>query len=330
MTRAHFPTGKQRKFIEQIQNILGLGTMQLSELCNVHRRTVNDWKNEKTTMPYQSVLLLARKADIDIPELSIKKDFWHTKKAGTMGALAYQKKYGNPGTAEGRSKGGRNSIYVHKKRNTGFIMRKTIIYPKPSVQLAELYGIILGDGGISKYQIIITLDRKKDFEYAQWVASLIENLFGVKPFIGYRDNVVNVTLSSTNAVEFFLKNGLAIGSKVCNQIDIPTWIKTKKLYYTACVRGLIDTDGCVFVDKHKGKTKVYRHLGIGFTNMSKPLLQSVFVILSKLDIDAGCYGKNVLVRKKLAVKKYINIIGTNNPKHKQKADDFYREFGEVA
>ena len=50
--------------------------------------------------------------------------------AGRMGAYARMAQYGNPGTVEGRSKGGLRSIEVHRKRKTGFKVLKPITIPR--------------------------------------------------------------------------------------------------------------------------------------------------------------------------------------------------------
>src|SRR5690348_5750833 len=60
-----------------------------------------------------------------------------------------------------------------------------------SENLAEFFGIMLGDGKLAKYQIIVTLGIK-EMAYAEWVRDLMERIFTVKPRIairrtGYKD-----------------------------------------------------------------------------------------------------------------------------------------------
>lgn len=54
---------------------------------------------------------------------------------------------------------------------------KNIHHPELSPQLAELAGVIFGDGGISQYQLTITLNRLSDLEYSKYVESLNYNSF---------------------------------------------------------------------------------------------------------------------------------------------------------
>jgi len=44
--------------------------------------------------------------------------------------------------------------------------------------------------------------------------------------------------------------GLVLGNKVKQQIDIPEWIKSNNNFSLACVRGIIDTDGCFYTNSH--------------------------------------------------------------------------------
>jgi len=71
-------------------------------------------------------------------------------------------------------------------------LRDDIVIPRRKTpQLAEFMGIMLGDGRVALYQIIVTLGTK-EVEYVHYVARLMQTLFGVVPSIairntGYRD-----------------------------------------------------------------------------------------------------------------------------------------------
>jgi hypothetical protein len=79
-----------------------------------------------------------------------------------LGGLRRCELYGNPGTAEGRSKGGRRGceffrLHPEIARLRGFVTRKETKNPPRSGELANFIGIMLGDGGIrqiSTYRII--------------------------------------------------------------------------------------------------------------------------------------------------------------------------------
>lgn len=104
------------------------------------------------------------------------------------------KMYGPPGTPEGRSKGGKISqlkrtLNPEQYRGIGVIVRNSFNYPSESSKLAEFIGIMLGDGGVSKDQIKISLDMNADKEYVIIVMKLIQELFGKKPSLYNRKSL---------------------------------------------------------------------------------------------------------------------------------------------
>lgn len=163
-----------------------------------------------------------------------------------LGSLRRIELYGNPGTAEGRSKGGKRTVSLFRKntllaKKRGFIIRKEIIYPKHSLALAEFIGIMLGDGGLpGNHQIKVSFNVKTDSEYAFYICKLIRKLFLVNYHIHRRrkSNGADIVVSSSNLVDFLVRQGLRAGHKVKNQIDVPAWINEKLEYQKVCLRGL--------------------------------------------------------------------------------------------
>lgn len=124
--------------------------------------------------------------------------------------------------------------------------RQDIIVPKHhTAKLAEFFGIMLGDGRLAPYQIVVTLGTK-EYAYAQYVRGLMGELFGVMARIavrrsGYRD----VYLGSLDLVEWFKREGL-VHNKVRSQVDVPAWIFSRREFLKVFVRGFFDTDGSVY------------------------------------------------------------------------------------
>jgi len=277
-------------------------------------------------MPHDITIKLAKRYSIKLPtNIKIKADFWSTRKAGKLGGIVSYKKYGNPGTTKGRKLGGFHSLTTHQKLNTKFKTRKKVILPKKNEKLSELVGILLGDGSISQYQIGITLNSQTDAKYGAWMSKFISKLFNVSVKKTIRKkNTLQLTIAGINIVEYLLKLELKRGSKIRNQISIPNWIKREDKFAKACLRGLIDTDGCIYIDKHKYKNKTYKNICLDFTSYSKPLLNTTYELLSSLELSPKKYKKGVKIRKEINVKKYFNIIGTHNDKHLKKYTNFFK------
>lgn len=209
---------------------------------------------------------------------------------------------------------------------------KSIHYPELSPQLAELAGIILGDGGISQYQLTITLNRFSDLEYSKYVELLVKMVFDVQPSIYERGSVVQIVVSRVRLIRFLLKLNFSIGNKVRQQVNVPEWITESLELTKACIRGLLDTDGCFYVDRHQHNDKLYLNPGLSFTNQSKPILY--FFKKSLEDLGFHPTQKTeccVFLRREEEIGRYFKEIGSSNPKHSEKYKSYLvKKYGEVA
>jgi len=320
--RVLFKPKEQKKFLNQSKKITGLSWVELAQLLKISNRTLTDWKKEKFSMSLKAVKLLSKRARLRFPEnVEVKNPFWYVYKGAKIGGFAVYKKYGYiGGDPEKRKKKWyewweREGKYKkHPFINVCIPIKK----PRKSKELAEFIGIAIGDGGISKYQIVITLHKINDLEYSKFVNNLMKKLFGISPSIYYRPNysVINITISRVELVKFFVKMGLRIGNKIQQGINIPKWIKNNNRYKIACLRGLIDTDGSIIIHKYRSRGKYYTYKKIGFTSRSPFLLKSVSEILNGLNIKHRFMKRyDIRIEAKENVKNYFKIVGTHNPKH---------------
>ncbi|MFA4888764.1 MAG: LAGLIDADG family homing endonuclease [Candidatus Omnitrophota bacterium] len=241
---------------------------------------------------------------------------------GRLGALRRYELYGNPGTLDGRSKGGRRTCEFFRlnpgiAQRKDFVVLKKIKSPPRSVELAKFIGIMLGDGSIrSKYQLTISFNYKTDWEFAEYVARLIKRLFAVGHIISKRKDSLgaDIVISSASVIDFLLKQGLKAGNKVENQVDIPAWIKRDMEFQKACLRGLVDTDGSLYCHRYKVNNKWYEYLKLDFTSCSKPLLKSAYAIFSNLGIRASLKGVHITVSAKADVNRYLATVGSSSIK----------------
>ncbi len=329
MARIIFPKGKQRQFIEELLQKKRINIDKLAKICGVSSRTIRDWKREKFTLPEKALLIIKKKLSIqDFPHIKYLPDYWYVMKGAKKGGLKRVKLYGPPGTLKGRIKGGKISQLRRKKdpekyRLLGCNVRKKFSHIKKSRYLAEATGIILGDGGITNYQLKIYLDRLTDREYAKYVQELFKRVFGEYPkeFDNKKDNTLILTLSGANLIDNLKSIGLDKGDKIKKQVDFPRWIWEKKIYQLSCVRGLMDTDGGLYFHRHWSNGIKYRNLGLCFTSWSSPLLQSVAKVLEshnfKFSIDDN---QRIYIYALGEIKKYFDIIGTNNSKIRKKLE----------
>ena len=200
---------------------------------------------------------------------------------------------------------------------------------KKNGDLAELICIILGDGhlhkkGEKKYKnslLSISLNRVDELKYVQYVKNLMEKLFKVSPDLVPRKNskAIDIKLYGDGLIETLKRLGLMTGDKIRNQVCIPPWIKKDQdwidcnkeewiyKYRPLVVRslkGLIDTDGTIYVDK-KNKS-----IGIGFRNASLPLITDFKEMCHSLGISCGKLTTSTSISKKTGrlLKGYQTLI----------------------
>ena len=300
----------------------------LAQICDRHPKTIKSWLKETTRFDKTSADKIASLAKISIPKhVTFLDEYAHNIAAGKLGWQRRTELYGNPGTQAGRALGGARAIITNKRLGNAFKTRMKILKPLKNSSLAEFVGILLGDGGITKYQVHISLNRTSDADYANYVTKLGQKLFGLKPLRQYRDNCVIITFSSIELVDFLVSIGLRRGHKVRQQVTVPAWILGSSTLSWACVRGLIDTDGCVYIDHHQIAGRDYKQFCLSFSNASHPLLEMVLKTLQDQGLEARIYSRNVKLRAYDEVKRYFHIIGSSNPKHLNK---FRNYSGKVA
>ncbi len=214
----------------------------------------------------------------------------------------------------GQVKGGTTSIGNTKNFNA----------PSESMELAELFGIILGDGHVEKkitgkkarcYSIVIAGDSRNDRNYLiEYVSHLLKTLFGEKGSINYGKDKHSIYLKihGKKIVEFVENKGILNGNKKMNSQSIPAWILKDDDYLRVCLRGLVDTDGCVYYISKKNK-----NLRISFTSYIPKLLNTVRNSFIKLGFHPSkvIVEKNIYLSRKEDINKFMHEIGFSNDKH---------------
>lgn len=333
MTRVKFLKIKPQDFFREVNEKTGFTLEKMADVCKVNRRTLSDWRSGKYLMPVSVFRTLVKISGIESPRIQYFPDYWHAKTAARKGGLAVYKKYGKvPGwTRDASVKGAKMAAAVCRKRGIDVFNLKNVALPEYSVQLAEFVGIILGDGGLTRRQIVVTLHKIDDKDFAVYIKLLAEKLFGVTPSLNKRHNkraesVLSITISRTKLVEFFVEMGLCVGSKIRQQVDVPLWIRRSQEFTKACLRGLFDTDGCFYLDKHRYKDKVYYNCAMNFTNRSLPILSFFKSELERFGLHPTQKTKfSIFLRKESEIIKYFRIIGSSNLKHLNKFKGYFQE-----
>ncbi len=195
--------------------------------------------------------------------------------------------------------------------------RKQVVLPVTSINFAEFMGIMMGDGGINNpWQATITVNAIADKTYASYIHDLCIDLFQIAPAIRKRKGrqALVISLASITVVDFLVSHGICRGNKLLQGLKIPNWILKNTEYHRACVRGLVDTDGCLFIHKHRVQGKQYQNIGLCFSSASPKLIQQVASIFEKYGIipHIDKRGRNIYLYRESAVRKYLETFGTSN------------------
>ncbi|MDP2741723.1 MAG: LAGLIDADG family homing endonuclease [bacterium] len=131
--------------------------------------------------------------------------------------------------------------------------RNTILNKNKLLQ-SYIIGLSIGDGNLSNpnkraTRLRITCDKK----YPILIKKIYKTISLLLP-----DNKVNITNRSENCLDISIySNHLEKilgwkakgGSKFLQKVSVPGWIKKDNKYKINCLRGLIETDGCIYSDR---------------------------------------------------------------------------------
>lgn len=339
--RLNIRKGEQINFINQIKKISNLNCESLAKLCRVSGRSFRDWARGKYKMPIKSARSLSKRFNTALPKnYGILNEYWYIPKIAKMGAVARYKLYGPPGSIESRRKGGLISQQNREKnpekyKSLGCIIKKDFINLEHSEKLAELVGIIMGDGSITNNQLRIYLDRKVDKNYSLFISNLIKEIFNECPSVITRKSrgTIEITLSGVMIIKSLEKIGLRRGNKIFNNISFPSWILKKKAYKTACIRGLFDTDGGLYLHVHKNWKNKKPYLGWCFSSSSKNILKNYYRSLLNIGIRGRLASENrIYIYNFPDIANYMKLVNTNNEKIRSifdKYSNIYNNFSEI-
>jgi len=170
--------------------------------------------------------------------------------------------------------------------------------------LAELIGVILGDGNIYRFprtEALRIVGNSAHQGFVNRYARIVGVVFKKKPHVAKRksSNASNITLYEKNISK---RLRIPTGSKQDLQIIVPRWISTKEEYVCRYLRGLYESDG-----SHSVHEPTYTHKFI-FSNKNQSLLNTVFRLVKKLGFHPHMSKYAVQVSRKDEVRKLKNLL----------------------
>ncbi|MEK7664628.1 MAG: LAGLIDADG family homing endonuclease [Patescibacteria group bacterium] len=179
-------------------------------------------------------------------------------------------------------------------------------YPKKlkrTKELAELMGVILGDGNIYKFsrtEGLTIVSNAKNIGFVNRYAGIIYGVFSKKSAISkpakgcIRIKIYQKYLSA--------RIGIPCGNRGNLKIEIPNWILKSKKNIISYLRGLYEAEGSFCVHK---PTYTYKFL---FSNKNESLLNNVYVCLKILGFHPHRSRYQIQISKKTEVYKIKDLI----------------------
>jgi len=178
--------------------------------------------------------------------------------------------------------------------------------------LAEEIGVHIGDGTLvakrNYFSVRVDID---ELEYSNHLVRLYFQLYNFKPKVFVRDPICGFEIYSKAIFEFKKALGLSPGRK--KDIDIPVILKESRnmKLISACIRGIFDTDGCVYFTKDRKHSKIIIY------SQSAKLIESLTFYLDKMGFEPKVYdaGRRIMLYGLPMLTLWMEKISTNNPKH---------------
>ena len=218
---------------------------------------------------------------------------------------------------------------------------------KRNENTAELVGLSFGDGSLTrrknskrmKFQLRGDLREEKE-SYDKHIAPLFNKeimmpLFNRKVGFAYniKKNIYGIGVESVK-IEKVL-NYLGIPSGIKKELFIPLWIKNKEKYIKRFLRGLFDTDGCVYCQRNYSikQNKYHTQIRLYLASTSKNLINEIFNLLNSLDFKCrihkrekhtdlrgfNCQALYILrIDGGIQTEKWFREIGSQSQKHTTK------------
>lgn len=293
---------------------------EMASYLKTSRSILDDYRFGKLTIPEERFIILL--------ELLDKKNKNYFEKL-----IEY--KSSNWGTIKGgKIRYKQDPTHLDKIRNIALrnIKIKNSLKPDLSLseELCEFIGAFIGDGFFNSYSkgtylTIFTGHSKLDMDYYNLkIIPIIQNLYNKnypKPRFIKKENSMWIHIYSKSLFELLMKRFEFPKGKKCYSVKIPKEImNSQDSFIMATIRGIFDTDGCVYFDCRKIYKKPYPRITLQTTSKElflqlKNYLLKYFKIYTRENLKRGFY---IEIYGHFQLKKWMSLIGFSNSKHLNK------------
>ena len=207
--------------------------------------------------------------------------------------------------------------------------------PTLNENIAEITGMLIGDGCISRYKtsegrirtfLLLSGHSTNDIQYYKnTIIPIFKKEFGINGRLYLRKDTKALLywIGDKEVIAHFIKMGFPVGKKSSN-IKIPTPVRCNPALLKACIRGIFNSDGCVYrrySKKYKNQRTSYMNYAvIQFKMKSKALLKQIRNTLIKMGYKANAIRKVdavyvLRITHQYYVKLFMDDFSINHPYH---------------
>ena len=170
--------------------------------------------------------------------------------------------------------------------------------------LAELIGVILGDGYIGAFprtEVLRIVASANNEGFIKRYSELVEKIFQKVPTIKKRNSTeaVDITIYEKHIAR---RLSMQTGSKAHVPLPMPEWISMNRNFTIRYLRGLYEAEGSI---SHHEKTYTHK---IQFSNTHSSLLDNVFNSLGGLGFHPHRSKRQIQISRKQEVQKLKNLL----------------------
>ena len=170
--------------------------------------------------------------------------------------------------------------------------------------LAELIGVVLGDGHIGKFPRTESLritGNSNNPGFIRRYARLIKRIFAKNPTVSKvkKSNATTITIYERDISK---RLGIPTGSRSNMEVRVPEWIISERGLIVRYLRGLYEAEG-----SHSVHMPTYTYK-FSFSNTNQSLLKNVVKLLKVLELSPHYDSLRVQISKKHEVLKAVKLL----------------------
>ena len=173
-----------------------------------------------------------------------------------------------------------------------------------SGDLAELIGVLLGDGHIQKFprtERLLIFSNSNNPGFVKRYTTLVEKLFNKKTYV-YQQTGQNCTRISLYQKSISERLEIPTGARGKLALEVPDWILENQDYVVRYLRGLYEAEGSL---SHHEPTYTHK---LNFSNLNATMLENVYELMVSLGFHPSRDAKRVQISRKEEVRRAVELL----------------------